>query len=102
MSRYSKEHYEDVARVIADATRCYEFADSNGATPADIVNGLADLFAADNPPTCAGCNPQPGDVIPASHAVVGGFDRGQFLATCGLEPESKGTHLPSDILGREY
>ncbi len=86
MSRYSKEHYEDVATILKRQT-----------APVSLVNEFADLFAADNPPTC-----QLSDHHSGVCSFGGGFNSGRFLVTCGLEPESKGTHLPSDILGREY
>jgi len=85
--------YEDVARVIADVIHCYEFADSNGATPADIINGLADLFAADNPLVCRQCGDDEGSTArclpdePTVEHSYDGFDREQFLAACGLKKE---------------
>ncbi|KKK48053.1 hypothetical protein LCGC14_3149030, partial [marine sediment metagenome] len=84
MSRYTKQHYEDVARLLKDY-----------ALPVSLINRFADLFAADNPPSsrCWNC----GDSKEAAGAICtrpneghrfGGFDRKQFLAACGLEPDT--------------
>lgn len=117
-SMYSKRHYEDMAIFVAELP-------SPGSTPGPvkaievvkrrIAERLADRFAADNPTNvyCGYCGTTEGNpsVILCPERGLGlvhsfiyhkGFDRERFLAACGLEPESKDTHLPSDILGREY
>ncbi len=61
----------------------------------DIARDFADLFAADNPPTCTKCgvlcatqqaaNYCADDAFEGeNHKWAGGFDREQFLAACGL------------------
>ena len=88
MSRYSKEHYEDVARllngVIIHAEREERFVDV--LLVELLVEEFADLFAADSPPACR------------THGIIGserkddcpndrGFDRERFLAACELRDE---------------
>lgn len=89
MSRYTKQHYEDVARLLAgnrDATGLVR--ERNGAI-GDLANDFADLFAADNPPTCIDCGARRGETDPNSdpgaHLYEHHFDRERFLAACGLE-----------------
>ena len=88
MSKYTKEHYEDVAEIMArhrhpgegnrEAEGCWE------ATCADF----ADLFAADNPQRCIICDQRKDTGSPcddlSEHSFEGGFDRELFLAACGL------------------
>ena len=95
MSRYSKEHYEDVAKLLKKAPAATDMK-------AWFIQKFADLFAADNPAACDVCGQPNDEMLVGLHTFKGGFNREPFLAACGLEPESKGTHLPSDILGREY
>ncbi len=103
MSRYNKEHYEDMALFIKELP-------SPGSTPPPvkaievvkrrIAERLADRFAADNPPTCIHCGRSgdeatglclgPQDYL--NHEVGGGFNREQFLAACGLKMEEKVEH----------
>ncbi|KKM24101.1 hypothetical protein LCGC14_1608510 [marine sediment metagenome] len=90
MSRYSKEHYEDVARIIVG---------HNGGlldtySPANhkcLADDFAELFAADNPPSthCWHCGSNRNVVTDCTHVEhnYGGFDREQFLTACGLEPQ---------------
>ena len=82
MSRYTKEHYEDVAGLLRATKEKFGRARVESK---DIIGTLAYsfaiLFAADNPPVydcpeCAG----------SEDRLVGGFDREQFLTACGLEP----------------
>ena len=88
MSRYTKQHYEDVARILFE---------HSGYTTAmvvtdDITHAFADLFAADNPPNsrCWNCGDDKGTTSictrPNEGHNYGGFDRDQFLKACGLEP----------------
>ena len=91
-NRYTKEHYEDVAKVLhpyADAS--LKWGDGEYSTMDEVARDFADLFAADNPPStrCWSC----GDskevksicTRPNEGHSYGGFDRKQFLAACGLE-----------------
>ncbi len=85
MSRYTKEHYEDVARLL----RAHHL-EGNDCDVQDVVRAFADLFATDNLPFCRTC----GIFHSAFHASEGlhdyggGFDRDQFLTACGLEGEN--------------
>jgi len=91
MSRFTKEHYEDVARIVRlERTYWAGLVDDAQAAVAESVLSrwtcsLVDLFAADNLPFCRTC----GIFHSAFHAseglhdYVGGFDREQFLAACG-------------------
>ena len=120
MSRYSKKHYEDVAEILSEHGG---YVTARVVTD-DIVRAFADLFAADNPPTCLEHTDASAYPIDAQHHAssdhvdvkgepspedcqciegggrFGGFDREQFLTACGLR--LKETHLPGNILGREY
>ncbi len=87
MSRYTKQHYEDVAKLLSDSSGYIGTAD---AVVTSLINDFADLFAADNPPFCRNCD------IPHSvhyvqreglHEYTGGFNRKPFLEACGLEPK---------------
>ena len=103
MSRYSKEHYEDVAEVLSAYTRD---GPSNteyyGARQAQqITEDFADLFAADNPPYCINCGaPAITDEVCVSaggrpydeHLFEGGFNSGRFLTACGLTTETEVRH----------
>jgi len=71
-SRYSKRHYEDVARLL----RCHHL-EGNDCDIYSVAHAFADLFAADNP-RCAFLDCQ----------MHKGFDRARFLAACGLEPKN--------------
>ena len=87
MSRYSKEHYEDVARILSKDARTVEIVTE------DIARDFADLFAADNPPTCRWGSRH--HVGPCD--LGGGFNREKFLTACGLEPaDCPICHGPSD------
>ena len=102
MSRYTKEHYEDVARTIRLEREHWEGLpnDAQTAMAESILthwsNSLADLFAADNPPTCIDCGRPEGrpygecttrkTLLKDEHRFMGGFNRKQFLAACG-EPK---------------
>ncbi|KKL48058.1 hypothetical protein LCGC14_2329330 [marine sediment metagenome] len=122
MSRYTKEQCEDVARILAEEKH---FQETSGRPEGMIAAGavinlkhtFADLFAADNPrsPYCGYCGIVRDDRLPCPERGVSGvetrpphnflykgFNREQFLEACGLETETEGTHLPSDILGREH
>ena len=91
MSRYTKEHYEDVARLL----RAHHL-EGNDCDVQDVVRAFADLFATDNPILCIYCGYIKGTTeicdsadgrLRNEHLFEGGFDREQFLAACGLEPE---------------
>ena len=70
-ARYRQEHYEDVAELLEDQLSSapplnwigHIAETETNATVKRIASRFADLFAADNPL----------------------FNRGAFLATCGLE-----------------
>ena len=79
MSRYSKEHYEDVARILSAEFATQKPANLHGPIR-NLIYDFADLFAADNPPAC----------IEGQCPSHGGFDREQFLAACRLEKVSHG------------
>ncbi len=90
MSRYSKQHYEDVATILRN-----EFKDWSPQYQRPIpyiAIAFANLFAADNPLRCAYCNSSQGaDAFlrctdgGEQHLFTEGFNRDQFLAACGLE-----------------
>ena len=100
MSRYTKEHYEDVALVLSEKRIYFShlYNDSQAIVAEQVVDriahSLADLFATDNPDYCGYCG-VPSDTVTSlcperatmklNHAFIGGFDREQFLAACGLE-----------------
>ncbi|KKM82295.1 hypothetical protein LCGC14_1321010 [marine sediment metagenome] len=111
-SRYTKEHYEDVARILkvqvsstAPLNWVGHIAEvETNATVKRIAYRFADLFAADNPPVCIHCRQSPvssglclgGQQQYLNHEVKGGFDRKWFLAACGLEPEQH--TVPKQVL----
>ncbi|KKL14520.1 hypothetical protein LCGC14_2514850 [marine sediment metagenome] len=80
--RYQKRHYEDVTYIFA--TRGMP-----DIVRAQLVGDFADLFAADNPRRCFANEEHVGDCTDGCLTGTGpdneGFDREQFLATCGLE-----------------
>ncbi len=84
MSRYSKKHYEDVARILGHHNGPY----ADVVVP-HLTREFADLFAADNLPSthCWHCGSNRNVVTDCTHVKhnYGGFDREQFLAACGLE-----------------
>lgn len=100
MSRYTREHYEDVARLLHAARE--KFSGTGGTGEAlgairTLAHDFANLFAADNPPTCSKCgvlcatqqavNYCADDAFAGrNHVWDGGFSRTDFLAACGLEP----------------
>ncbi len=87
MSRYTKEHYEDVAAILLP--HC-----PGNSQIGQIVKDFADLFAADNPPKCIHCGRSGAEAVGLclgpqdylNHEVAGGFNCEQFLTACGLEP----------------
>ncbi len=83
MSSYTKEHYEDVARIFK-ARSCGKPNCVYHSSIRPLVEDFIDLFAADNPPFCNAI-PYPYD-HDRHDCVEGGFDPKQFLAACGLEP----------------
>lgn len=89
MSRYTREHYEDVARILSRERVAQEPANRHGPIY-NLIYDFTDLFAADNPQACSVCRVPKVDAIrhhDGSHHFVGGFDREQFLAACGLQEE---------------
>jgi hypothetical protein len=89
VSRYSKQHYEDVARILAEEQHFQETSGRpEGLSAAGAVINLkhtfADLFAADNPKRCSFHGEH--DTGYSEDCKITGFDREQFLAACGLEP----------------
>lgn len=83
-TRYQEKYYEDVVQILSAL-----LADT---TALDSFTKFADLFAADNPPTCIDCGASPSESGPfgsecAGHLFEGGFGRADFLAACGLESE---------------
>jgi len=98
-SKYQEQHYEDVARIMREVAPTW-----HGANIPEIAEAWADLFAADNPPTCYvdgdhdgecddGCLLDAADRarLKANGVAVvhgtPGFDRERFLKACGLEAE---------------
>ena len=98
MSKYTKQHYEDVARILR-ADRMEARIRPEDDALANVMADFADLFAADNPPNSAYCGycgtdgatsvACPGRSLALGHSLVQhkGFDRARFLAACGLAPE---------------
>ncbi|KKL26926.1 hypothetical protein LCGC14_2390360 [marine sediment metagenome] len=86
VSRYSKEHYEDVAKVLKENRAWARQMDSTHgrAVMASTIGQFAELFAADNPPVCQ-VGGHDGPCTPA--CLIGGFNREQFLTACGLATE---------------
>jgi len=85
MSRYTKQHYEDVARILHKYYRGIAYGPDYSP---GIAKDFADLFATANPPICRLCGANPGDDTSAGHDFIDGFNRIQFLAACGLEPDT--------------
>lgn len=96
MSRFTKEHYEDVALVLKE-NRAWAIQMDRPharAVMASTIGQFADLFAADNPRKCRGCGLVE-DINNALHQGYdwgGGFNRVKFLTACGLQP-SEPPHL---------
>lgn len=85
MATYTKQQIEDVAGIVAEIRA--EALDKGGmvyTVSAQFALRFADLFAADNPPTCTGCYARLGDDTSTGHTFEGGFDRKGFLEGCGL------------------
>jgi len=96
-TRYQERHYEDVAKALKENRAWAIELDSSHArgVMAATIGTFADLFAADNPPTCLHCGQEAielsdtcpaGEGFGAPHAHTQGFDRERFLTACGLEP----------------
>ncbi|KKM73055.1 hypothetical protein LCGC14_1414440 [marine sediment metagenome] len=100
MSRYAKQHYKDVARILAEEKH---FQETSGRPEGRIAAGavinlkhtFADLFAADSPPssrcwTC-GNSEEAGSICTRRDGEhrFGGFDREQFLTACELRPRTE-------------
>ena len=92
-TRYQKRHYEDVASILTRAVEimsaCPQASCGCKVETPEIVKDFANLFAADSPPTCIDCGSQRGESDPEgeclNHLFADGFDRGLFLAACGLD-----------------
>ena len=86
MSKYQKEHYEDVAGILLE----HILLTHTNSWTRDLVSSFADLFATDNPRTCPDCGDEEGTTSICAHSCgghhvfTGGFDRERFLAACGL------------------
>ncbi|KKM72049.1 hypothetical protein LCGC14_1424500 [marine sediment metagenome] len=89
MSKFTKQHYEDVATLLKKRSPAHPAMIMVKAVAIDF----ADLFATDNPACCIHCGYLEGttDICDSSdgrireeHLFEGGFDREQFLAACGL------------------
>ena len=103
MSRYTKEHYEDVARLIKGSWPIEaEGREAEEVVLFNLINKFADLFAEDDPPSvyCGYCGTTEGNPSPILcpergldkvHSFIyhKGFNRKQFLEACGLEPQSE-------------
>lgn len=92
VSRYTKQYYEDVAKVLFERLEGPSHQHMWAAAIEGLAQDFADLFAADNLPLCQRCD------IPHSvhyiqreglHEYTGGFKRDDFLAACGLKPQSE-------------
>ena len=101
-TRYQEKHYEDVARIVRlERTYWAGLVDDAQAAVAESVlsrwtRSLADIFAADNPPTCDfGYYPHTGS------CPKWGFDRERFLAACRLEPEPARPYSTSMLVEQE-
>jgi len=90
-SLYSKQHYEDVTRILS---RCIVSGTTGSrgsaiwadkATAQGIAQDFADLFAADNPKRCTFHGDH--DTGYSEDCKITGFDRERFLAACGLQGE---------------
>lgn len=90
MSLYTKQHYEDIAKLIRDSWPEAVPEDINEVILFSLANKFADLFATDNPKRCDACGSSMGTSTQCpynkDHLFEGGFDREQFLTACGLEP----------------
>ena len=85
-TRYQKEHYEDVARVLSYHITAAGMDDERERMQwlAWVAESFIDLFAADNPPACQAFH---GPGHDSSCKLTGGFNREQFLIACGLKEE---------------
>ncbi|KKM75074.1 hypothetical protein LCGC14_1393810 [marine sediment metagenome] len=85
-TRYQKSQIEDVARILR--RRYYPLHSKALVVWQGLVDEFADLFAADNPPTCI-VSILSAPIAHERHDCVleGGFARERFLAACGLESE---------------
>ena len=89
MSKFSKEHYEDVARMLFPYTATGPSNEEHyGSRAARLIAvDFADLFAADHPPSthCWHCGSNRNVVTDCTHVEhnYGGFNREEFLTACG-------------------
>lgn len=102
-SRYGKDHYEDVAKVLKENRAWAIKMDSSHArgAMAATIGTFADLFAADNPPTCHITIHRLLLDWPCSSLCTEGFDRDKFLAACGLDLEPDPGEDPDRIRDEE-
>ena len=93
MQRYSKRHYEDVAKLLRserDAGLDALGNNQGSIAIACVMMGFANLFAADSPVVCVNCADGEGSTAICTrpnegHNFTGGFDRARFLLACGIE-----------------
>ena len=85
MSRYTEQHYEDVAKALKENRDWALRLDNVHArgVMASTIGTFADLFAADNPKRCTFHGEH--DTGYSEDCKITGFNREQFLAACGLE-----------------
>jgi len=84
MTKYQKEHYEDVAQLLRDHAASAEPAVQ------DLALAFANVFTADNPRICLYCCRADKETTqfctdPGEGHTFSGFDRELFLAACGLK-----------------
>lgn len=94
MSRYGREHYEEIALLLQRERT--EWVGQLRLPVERLMQAFADLFAADNPDSvyCGYCGTKEDTTAPCDpnvnreHSFVyhKGFDRDKFLKACGLEP----------------
>ena len=97
MSRYSKEHYEDVAGLLrATGEKLASAGQGYGAMAAvgALAYSFAFLFYADHPAYCSHCGQHEEEAATSAchtfdetHDLEGGFGHTEFLRACGLESE---------------
>ena len=91
MSRYTKQHYEDVARILRGARATTAATRLSGDEAVKLIaHDFKEHFIADNPPNsrCWHCGDSKdvGSICtrPNEGHHFGGFDREQFWKACGF------------------
>ncbi|MEE9569451.1 MAG: hypothetical protein V3W37_08700 [Candidatus Binatia bacterium] len=99
-TRYQESQIEDVAQILKSQISSalplnwvgHIAETETNATVKRLAHRFADLFAADNPPTCIECGAHRDETDPegqcVNHLFAYGFDREQFLEACGLKETS--------------